>query len=242
MQHQQPPSRANATGALTNLVIGIMSHMTVEMVDALGKSLGLEEGTGKPLSQQTKEEISGSLQRLVDVLKDPKQLDRIKYIALKSFDEFEPLVREKMLVISGLLMELVQDNAEKLPRIMFEAAKAVPWIGSLLALGSMANHATELADDVLEKSTRVYEEAKDGYAKAHDAASRVADAAHATQSDIVHAAVSQRYANGERSQNGGGSRQKRGKKRTKRTKRAASHADIWHRTARSIDLFLTGAN
>lgn len=144
-----------------NLLLAISSRISIKAMDYIGTALQLDYN-GKPISEQTRDEILTNIRTLTDKLTDPAYMDYLKkYIDVLSTD-IEPIVKEKLDRISVMIVDLLAADAADLPKIAFEAVKTVPWLGSFFAAGSMFNDVSDLASSLLNKTTHAYKEVNDG--------------------------------------------------------------------------------
>ena len=155
MKRKEPKS--GLIGSILKLYVAMFDKMGATAVDWVGASLGLSKD-GVPISEQSMDELTSRMRKLAVELQSPEYLTYLKSSIRSYSEELLPVLRERMTAISQIIAEALSKNAEVLPKMVFDAMSAIPFAGSVVAMGKIANDVTKIVSNVTGTASSVVEE------------------------------------------------------------------------------------
>jgi len=157
--------------SIYKFMIGFLDKYGILTVDWVGYSLGLNK-EGKPISQQTTEELSESLRSLGEKLKEPEIRDAL----IESIKEMEPVLKEAVFSLLNVGLGAGEFVMKDMITFVCSDTPAAPVCG----LFKFANNTVEFGQDVLDtgrsslKTAKVFNESTNKlFTKLQDAQKKI---------------------------------------------------------------------
>ena len=127
--------------ALYKFMVGFVDKYGILTVDWIGYTLGLNK-EGRPISQQTIEELSESIRSLGEKLKQPEIRDAL----IESIKEMEPVLKEAIFSFLNVALGAGEFVLKDLITFVCSDTPAAPVCGVF----KFANNAVEFGEDILD--------------------------------------------------------------------------------------------